>query len=235
MVNLNPSHHSDDIDPLNASMEDVVAFFIDREKRRKRDFPDDDSQKETTIGIKPVPGGLVALLDYVAYDSGVSRALITRCLSHRIAAWYESLDSIRDILPIYRDVQLHALDGGLPDILDRIRAVTYRSSVSCYGASSFRTIAWVQARLSDLVGPLGVPIQYLFSIGLFESLVSTDSGRYKGTLDVFRRELENFTTYLGQRLIDVGSARKLIDYRVLRSLGVHDITGYNDNDIAPRG
>lgn len=226
MVSINPSHHTDDIDVLNSSTERVIEFFLEREKRRKRDFPDDETQGEAIVSVKPVYSGLMPVLDYFAYSFKVSRSIITRCLSHYISAWLDSVEPLRGMVDSYQDAQLKALEHGTVDLSERIRSSTYRPIIPCSGSTTFRTIGWLQSKVYDVSVPSGVPVQYLFCVGLMYALSATENARCRGIVSYFQKEMYHFVVHAGHRAIDIRSAVEMVDYQISQD-AARDILLYN--------
>lgn len=54
-VSLHPSAFSDDLGLLDASMEEVVALFLEKEKRRHREAKEDENQMEVMVRLSHRP------------------------------------------------------------------------------------------------------------------------------------------------------------------------------------
>jgi len=221
MVSINPSHASDDGGLLDMSTEEVIAVFIEREKRRHADGHEDETQKEVRIAARGAPVGLLYLLDDIAHNIGVSRAIITRCLSHRVAAWFDTISSIRDLVTDYYEAHRKALKHGHAEVIHRHRFMSYyKFQDLSEGYAGFYTIGWVRSKLYDISVPLGVPTFPLFAIGLCESLSATTSEDYIGTTDPLKKEVGLFLQHIGQRGIEISMLLRSVEYRAGVSGGV---------------
>src|SRR4030066_599037 len=93
-IPIAPSSFTEDGGLLDLSMAEIVSLFLDKEKRRRKDAKDDESQQEDLVGCRSVPTGLLMALDGNARRLGITRAMLTKCLSHQIVAWIDSLPRI---------------------------------------------------------------------------------------------------------------------------------------------
>src|SRR3989304_3255938 len=100
-VNLNPSQFAEDGGLLDLSLVEIVSLFLDKEKRRRKDAKDDESQQEDIVGCRSVPTGLLMALDGNARRLGITRAMLTKCLSHQIVVWLDNLARIGEIAEMY--------------------------------------------------------------------------------------------------------------------------------------
>ena len=216
-VNLNPSSFAEDGGFLDMSVEDVVFTVLDREKRRHKEAKDDENQQEVKITARGCPMGLTSVLDSTSHDLGISRSMLTRCLSHQIAVWYDNIPDMNQLVELFYEAHRDALDHGYPDLCDRVRFVRYSLSSNDTHMTSFKTIAWAHSKLSNLSLPLGLPTGVLFVIGLCRSVSVNGSGYFKGTLETYiRGEVAKFTDFVGERLIDVRKFQETVQLRISR-------------------
>ncbi len=201
-VSLNPSEFAEDGGLLDLSLEDVVSLFLDREKQRHKLAKDDENQQEVLVGYRCVPMGLVMSLDGNARRLGVTRGLLTRCMSHQIATWIDSLDRVKAIIGLFNSAHDAAEEFGYPDLYDDM-APKYLFANTAPRAMSFRTISWVKNKLVALSLPLGIPAGALFIIGLCSSLMRAGVVS-KGNIDKYLAvEVTHFSKCLGERSVTI--------------------------------
>lgn len=211
-VPLNPSSFSDDGGLLDLSLEDVVNLFIDKEKQRHKLAKDDENQQEVIVGYRCVPQGLLMSLDGNADRLQVSRGILTRCASHQIAAWLDSLGRINTISSLFSTVRDAAEEFGYPELYESMRP-DYTFANSSPRALSFRTIMWVKNKLSILSVPLGIPVGALFIIGLCYSLTRTGAVS-KGTVNKYLSvEVAHFQRCIEDRYIRVCAFNDMVRRR----------------------
>jgi len=217
-VKISPSSHVDDSGLLDMSMEEIVAHFLEREKRRYQEAKDDENQQEVIISAKVTPMGLIAVLDSAAHDFHISRSLLTRCLSHQVASWYNSIPDLDSLTGIFYEAHKLAVDNGYPDLCSGLRNNSYQyTSILADMPTSFRSIAWVRNKLGSIATPLGLSATLLFHVGLCHSIASSDSGSYRGTIDKFlRREVDKLLAYTGERFLYVNGFVSRVNYHVGR-------------------
>lgn len=214
-VSISPNSHIDDGGLLDLSMDEVVERFLEKEKRRYKEAKDDETQQEVAISVRRVPVGLTAVLEAASYRMGVSRSVLTRCLSHQIAAWYDSLASLHETITQFYDAYQKALDYGFPDLCKRLKLTPYEPASSSEEFTSFSSVSWVRGKLYGLSLPLGVPTYQLFVIGLCRSL--SRGGLYTKTASALCGDVDRFLLYTGQRLIEVQNFIRLVDYRIAQA------------------
>ena len=219
-VNLNPSSFAEDGGLLDLSMEEVVSLFLDKEKRRHKEAKEDENQQEVVIGTRVVPAGLVMSIDTACRRLDLSRSLLTRCLSHQIASWFESNARLKELTELFYIACEAADDLGYPDLYDGMRDVGYSFGHTSPKLVSFRTISWVKSNLGILAQPLGLPVRTLFIVGLCHSLVTTDSGRYQGTIEKYiTEEVSRFQTHVEERFIRVFAFHETVRRRAKKEGG----------------
>ncbi|KKN72358.1 hypothetical protein LCGC14_0411850 [marine sediment metagenome] len=203
-VNLNPSSFAEDGGLLDLSMEEVVSLFLDKEKRRHKEAKEDENQQEVVIGSRVIPMGLMMTLDSMSRRCNVSRALLTRCLSHQIVAWFEGNAKLKELSELFYLACDAADDLGYPDLYEGMRDVGYSLCHVSPKPTAFRTIGWVRNGLHKVAQPLGLPVGILFAVGLCQSVLTTDSGRSQGTIEKYlSEEVSQFQTHIEDRFIRV--------------------------------
>jgi len=218
-VSLTPTSFSNDSGLLDLSMEEVVALFLDKEKRRHRDAKDDENQQEAIVGSKIAPMGLVMSLDTACHRcSGISRAVLTRCLSHQVIAWFESNTRLKELSELFYLACEAADDLGYPDLYDGMQDAGYLFEHASPKPVSFRTINWVKSSLHKMAQPLGLAVGMLFIIGLCQSVVTTKSGRSQGTIEKYlSEEVDKFHTHVEERFIRVFAFHETVRRRAKKA------------------
>jgi hypothetical protein len=207
---------SEDGGLLDTVMEDVVSMFSDKEKRRYKDARENELEQEVVVGAKTTPMGLVATLDSASNQLSLSRAMLTRCLSHQVSVWFDNLPNLGQLSELYYQAHNKAVSTGHPELCTNLKDGGY-SYVNTFtrNPTTFRSIAWLQNKLAKLSTPLGLPISILFHVGLCWSLSTSKCDVYCLTIDGFLKpEVERFTKYVGARFIQVKSFSDLVDYYV---------------------
>jgi len=215
-VNLNPSQFAEDGGLLDASMEEVVATFLDKEKRRHKDAKENENEQEVVVSAKVTPMGLLAVLDLASHNLGVSRSMLTKCLSHQVACWYDNLPNLGVLKDEFYGAYSKAVETGNPDLCDSLRNRTYHYTSSLLDrATTFRTISWVLSKLSNLSLPLGLSPTLLFHIGLCWSVSRSSEESYRKTIDDFLRvEPSKLVKYIGGRSVRVKGFVDEVNYRL---------------------
>ena len=212
-VPINPSQFAEDGGLLDLSMEEVVALFLDREKRRHKEAKDDENQQEDMVGCRAVPTGLVMALDSGAQSLGLTRSMLTKCLSHQMAMWFDSLPRIKVLCELFDVARYAATEFGYPDLYDGMRP-NYEFSSSSPRTISFRTIRWVKNKLSTVSMPLGIPSGYLFAVGLCYSLSRIGDVRFKGTvIKYLSSEVARFSQHVEEQFIRVSGFHDIVRQR----------------------
>jgi len=213
-VPLNPSSFSEDSSLLDLSPTDVVSLFLDKEKHRHRDARDDESQQEDVIGYRSAPTGLLMALDGNARRLGATRAMLTRCLSHQVVAWVDSLDRIGTVTKLYNIACDAAEEYGYPDLYDKM-APSYTFVNSTPRQVTFRTIRWVKNKLYALSQPIGIPAGAIFIVGLCYSLTRAGSESNGTVRKYLFDEVQHFTRCIDERSVWVCGFNDLVRRRAL--------------------
>jgi len=211
-VNINPSNFSEDGGLLDLSLEEVVNLFQTKEKNRHRDAKDNENELEDMITCRTVPMGLMMALDGNARRLGITRSMLTRCASHQIVAWIDSLTRINEITGIYNIACDAAEEFGYPDLYESM-AASYMFSSSTYKSVSFRTIKWVKNKLYAVSPAIGVPVGSLFIVGL--CYAATRSGNAtRGTISKYlSTEVSKFVRHVDERSVWVVGFNDLLRRR----------------------
>ena len=229
-VSIHLASFADDSGLLDASLPEVVLLLQDKEKHRHREARDDENQQEDIVGFRAVPMGLMMALDGNTRRLGITRALLTRCVSHQIMAWLDSQPRIKEIVELYNIACNAAEEYGYPDLYDDMMP-TYMFASSSPRAVSFRTIRWVRNKLQVISQPIGVPVGALFIVGLCYSLTRAGS-ETKGTISKYlSAEVANFTRRVDERSVKIVGFHDTVRRRAREDGLVVPITGKHDNTI----
>lgn len=201
-VGLNPETFSTDGGLLDLSLEEVVSLHLDQEKRRHKERRDDENQQEDIVGCRSVPTGLVMALDSCVNRLGITRSLLTRCLSHQAAAWVESLPKVKELTKLFNDARDAANDYGYPDLYESMNIVYSFRSVSPHPVT-FRTIRWVKNNLLAVARPLGMSVGALFVVGLCFSLSKATEGGKGTVVKYLSSEVAGFTRHVEEHFFRV--------------------------------
>lgn len=147
-------------------------------------------------------------LDSNADRLDITRSLLTRCLSHQVMAWYESLGRVKDLVSMFSIARNATYDYGYPDLYEE-QPTRYSFVNTSSQQVSLRTIRWVKNGLSSVSRPLGVPVGALFVIGLCFSLTKVVEGGGDTSSKFLSKEVEGFYQYVEEQSI--------------RAMGLHDI------------
>ena len=226
-IPIAPSSFAEDGGLLDLSLAEVVLLFQDREKHRHKDAKEDENQQEVIVGCKSVPAGLMMSLDGNARRLGITRAMLTRCASHQIVVWLDSLTRIKEITGIYNIACDAAEEFGYPDLYEQISSPSYEFANASPKAVSFRTIQWVKNKLTSISQPFGIPVGSLFIVGLCYSI--TRAGiETRGTIERYlSSEVVKFTQHVDERSVWVVGFHDLVRKRAR----VGDPEGNPDNLI----
>jgi hypothetical protein len=212
-VSIHPKTFIDDSnDLLDLSLSDVVSLMIDKEKHRLKDAKDDENQQEDAVSFRCVPAGLLMALDGNARRLGITRGMLTRCLSHQIIAWMDSLGRIKTMVELFNIASDAAEEFGYPDLYDDMTP-NYDFSNASPKQVSFRTIRWVKNKLFAISKPLGVPAGALFIVGICYSLTCAGDAT-KGTISKYlSAEVSKFVRHVDERSVRVVGFNDLVRKR----------------------
>lgn len=209
-------HPSTFVDPSIADLTagDVVRLYLPQESKRKRNA-ENYGESDVAISFRSVPEGLLEALEDVHSSSSFHKSIITKCLSHHIMAWYQSMPQVTLLSYLYKTVQLRS--DGFPDVVRRMKRddyefvhpITYE-----HNTGTVRTVAFVLGYLEDVSAVLGVPVFKLFLSGLCWSISTNVEGWSKDNISKFLLpEARNIQVYLDERLLALDYANKLVKLR----------------------
>ncbi len=214
---LRPTEFAHELPDISKySLESVVAMFKDTEKKRNLKTEPDD-QAEVHWRIRSSPRELLSSIRVVAAHLGVSRAVLTRCMSHQIADWLSNalgLDSLeREYTDIYNQIKLQAYSTL------RIQAEN-PARFSFVGPkeatkTSISTIQWVVNKASQISEFLGLDVGDILTLGFLWSLTTLEHREWdENTIDrFFLPEVFNFETLVADRKVDVWALRMKYENR----------------------
>ena len=201
-IPISPSQFAEDGGLLDLSLTEIVSLFIDKEKRRHKDAKEDENQQEDMVGCRSVPSGLLMALDGNARRLSITRAMLTKCLSHQIVVWLDSLTRIGEITEMFNTVCDAAEEFGYPDLYESM-SPNYSFASSSSKPVSFRTIRWVKNKLFAISQPIGVPAGAVFIAGLCYSSTRA-GGETRGTIRKYlSAEVEKFTEHVDERSVRI--------------------------------
>ena len=213
-VPISPGQFAEDGGLLDLSLTEIVSLFLDKEKRRHKDAKEDENQQEDVVGCRTVPTGLLMVLDGNARRLGITRAMLTKCLSHQIVVWLDSLDRIGTITDLYNIACDAAEEYGYPDLYDKM-APNYKFASSDPRKVTLRTIRWVKNKLYALSQPVGIPAGAIFVVGLCYSLTRAGN-ESKGTVNRYlSEEISRFVRCVDERAVWVCGFNDLVRRRAL--------------------
>lgn len=222
---IHPSDFAHELPDLSQySLEDVVARFKDTEKRRDVSS-EPRTEAEVLWPVRAAPRELLSSLNLAAQNLGVSRSVLTRCMSHQLVDWYANALGLQKLTGeydnIYRSIKQQAYSTLRVQAENPPKFVFYESCEKEH--TSISTIRWVSGVLSSTKAVLGMSAHDLLMIGLIWSLTTLANKDWdKQTVDkFFRPEVYNFETFLVDRKADIAALRMKYDYR--------EKTHYNDN------
>jgi len=211
-IPIAPSQFAEDGGLLDLSLAEIVSLFLDKEKRRHKDAKDDENQQEDIVTCRSVPTGLLMALDGNARRLGITRAMLTKCLSHQVVVWLDSLTRIGEITELYNIACDGAEEYGYPDLYESM-APSYSFASSSSKPVSFRTIRWVKNKMFAVSSPIGIPASSVFITGLCYSLTRA-GGETKWTIRKYLSiEVEKFTTHVDERSVRVVGFNDLVRKR----------------------
>ena len=212
-VLLNPSSFVDtDVTDLTAG--EVILRYQGQEAKRRRN-DDDYSQSDVPVPFRNAPDGLLEALDEVSSTIGIRKSIVTKCLSHHAMAWFQSMPRVAVLSQLYKTV--HTQSDGYPDIIRRVKRDDYEflhPRPVIKSVDSLRTVAFILGYYGDLSDVLGIPAYKMFLAGLCWSLSTNVEGWATNTVAKFLLpESQNIKRYLGERLLSLDYADKLVRFR----------------------
>lgn len=213
--------HDDKEDLSVVSLERVVEIYKTSEQNRSR-RTEPDNEAEISRRVRMAPIELMSSLTVVATRLGISRSLLTKCLSHHVIDWYAyGLDIATlasEYAAIYSDIKLASYTTLRIQAENPARFSFAHQPEET--TTSVATIAWVFAKMSEISELLGVDATNLLLIGFCWSLTTLENTDWDANniRRHFRPEVRNMEVLIQDRRIDVRSLRD--KYNVRHKLGV---------------
>ena len=213
LVSLQPSSFTDP-SIVDLTSGEIIRMYLSEETKRKRNA-DNHNDSDVAISFRTVPEGLLESLDDIHHSTGFSRSVVTKCLSHHVMAWYQSMPKVTLLTGLYKNVQLRS--DGFPDVVRKMKRDDYefvhpRAYTTSVGV--LRTIAFVTGYLDDIGAILGLRPYKLLLSGFCWSLSTNTEGWSQGTISKFLSpEADSIQVYLGERLLALDYANKLLKLR----------------------
>lgn len=229
-VSLQPSTFTDDLPDLSKmSLEEVVARFKDTEKKRTLRV-EPETEAEVFWGVRSAPVELMSSLKVVSVRLGVSRSVLTKCMSRQLVDWYMNslgLESLKaEFDTIYTKIKLRGystlrIQAENPAKFDfTIPQEAIHTSIS--------TIQWVITRLQDVGEIIGMSSTELLLSGMVWSLTTLENRDWDRRCieKRFIPESCNLSTLVNDRLADVRALCAKYQYR--ESIG-YNLLIYGDD------
>jgi len=206
-VSLRPSSFTDELPDLSkVPLEEVVARFKDVEKRRNiRTEP--ESEAEVFWAVRRAPVELMSSLRIVSTRLGVSRSVLTKCMSRQVADWYANSLNLPELQSAYDDIYSKIKLKGYTTL--RIQAenpakFSYANQPEDVRVS-VASIRWAVSRLDSVKDILGTGITSLLLSGFCWSLTTLENRDWDAhNIDsVFRAEAGNISVLIKDRHVDV--------------------------------
>ncbi len=223
-VSIHPASFSDELPDLSKMpLEEVVARFKDTEKRRSvKSEPENEAELLWPVRYAPVD--LMSSLKVVAARLGISRRVLTKCMSRHLADWYTN------------SLELDALKAEYDTIYSKIKMKGYSTlriqaenpAKHSYAVPTERadvslsTIRWVIAKLMETKEVIGVNGTNLLLVGLAWSLTTLENSDWdrRSIERYYLPETTNLSVLIRDRLTDVRALYAKYNYR--------EESGYNE-------
>jgi hypothetical protein len=216
-VSIHPSTFTDDLPDLSKmSLEDVVARFKDVEKKRSI-HTEPDGEQEVPWMIRFAPVELISSLEIISTRMGISRSVLTKCLSRQVSDWYSNSLDIDKLVNVYND------------IYGKIKLKSYTSlrsqadspakfSYVCPPESvhtSISTIRWVASKLGDIKKAVGISTIDLLLAGFCWGLTTMENRDWdRSNIErFFIPEATNIGLLINDRHADVIALCAKFNYR----------------------
>ena len=208
-VSIHPSSFSNDLPDLSTfSLEEVVARFKDVERKRSaRSEP--DGEAEVFWAIRRAPVELMSSLRVVSARMGVSRAVLTKCMSRQVVDWYSNSLGMGELSTTFEDIYSKVKLRGYTTL--RIQAENPAKFSYAHQAEdvyvSISSIRWVLSKLGEVKEVIGAGSTDLLLAGFCWSLTTLENRDWDAhnIEGVFKVEAESISTLIRDRLIDVRS------------------------------
>ena len=230
-VSIHPSSFTDDQPDLSIlSLEEVVARFKDTEKRRNSKT-EPDNEVEVFWHIRSAPGELMSSLRVVASRLGISRSVLTKCMSRQLVDWYSNSLGLtklsEDYNNVYSDIKRQAYST-LRVQAENPPTFSFVSRVEQIDTTA-STIRWVVSKLTEMHEFVGLTAHDLFMVGLMWCLTQLENREWdKNVIErFFEPEVYNFETLVVDRSADLMALQMKFQHR--------EATNYNDHIFAVEG
>ena len=173
-VSLSPLQFADpSIHELTAG--DIIRMYHNQEAKRKRD-DGEEGQRDVPLTFRSAPEGLLSALHSISATTGISKAIITRCLSHHILSWYQNMSQVAELERLHKIVYISA--DGYPDISRLLEHPSYEfyHVAADIPRTSVRTVSFVMGYLDGISVVLGAPVFKLLLSGLCWSITTNSEG-----------------------------------------------------------
>lgn len=212
-VSIHPSTFADP-SIVDLTSGEVVRMLLTQESKRKREG-DNHSELDVPVSFRSVPEGLLEALSSIHNTTGFSQSLITRCLSHHVMAWYQSMPQVTLLTHLYKTVELRS--DGFPDIVRKMARDDYEFNHPRTFVTSvriLRSVEFVMGYLGEIGAVLGIQPPKLLLSGLCWSLTTNVEGWSQDTISKFLSpEANNIQVYLGERILALDYVNKLLKLR----------------------
>lgn len=150
-------------------------MYHNQEAKRKRD-DGEEGQRDVPLTFRSAPEGLLSAVHSISAMTGISKAIITRCLSHHVLSWYQSMPQVVELEGLHKTVYLSA--DGYPDISRLLERPSYEfhHPAADIPRTSIRTVSFVMGYLDGVSVTLGVSVFRLFLSGLCWSVATNAEG-----------------------------------------------------------
>lgn len=217
-VSLKPSLAVNDPPDLSTmSLESVVSRFKEEEKKHTAKF-EPENLAEVFWMVRSAPVELMSSLHIVSTKLGVSRSILTKCMSRQVADWYTNSLGIDELTrkydAVYKKIKL-ASCRSLRTQAENPAKFSYVSGSESVD-TSISSIRWIVAKMGELKRVLGVSSTELLLVGFCWSLTTLENRDWDKECirTVFIPEARNMEFLVRDRLIDVDALRKKCAYRI---------------------
>ena len=216
-ISISPTSFTEDMPDLSVlSLEEVISRFGDTEKRRNR-TSEPESEAEVTWPLRQAPIELLSSLRLISYQLGVSRRVLTKCMSRHMVDWYVHGLGL-DLLKLEYDTIYSKIKKKGYSTL-RVQAEhPARFSYACpleATKTSLSSIRWVVAKLQEVRDIVGVSCTDLLLSGMAWSLTTLEHRDWdqRSIERLFLPEVCNISTLVNDRMADVRALCSKFNYR----------------------
>lgn len=209
----------DDDNLAELSLESVVARFQEKESKRPAKYDSEASEAEAArvVFVQHSPVELLSSLRAVATSLGVSRSLLTKCLSHQLIDWYNTSLGMSRLEVEYQDIYSRIQKRCYTTLriqAENPAAFAFSSLEPLRRPTSLTTIGWAWSRLSEIRDVTGVNATDLLLVGLVFCLTTSEGKQDDHTIRTcFLPERHSMEMLVRDRIIDVEALRKKYELR----------------------